>query len=233
MTITDNLVGILIVGFALILGGVMFSLLVAEKAQRSAEYANAHFIEDKFKSDLNSFLLTENPATRWPYGGLVASAAYFVVWFYQPIMANLGIPILYFGLVHAGLLLAEILVSSHFHVLEKVLGSGKAYLRSSALLVSLVFFLVAIFPHPVTLTLLIIIGGGIGYTRTTYIASLANKYIDSAHRATTLSSIGMVRRLALVVLNPVIGYAATRSFPLALLLVGLFPLASLFIKEEV
>ncbi len=77
MTITDNLVGILIVGFALILGGVMFSLLVAEKAQRSAEYANAHFIEDKFKSDLNSFLLTENPATRWPYGGLVASAAYY------------------------------------------------------------------------------------------------------------------------------------------------------------
>lgn len=164
---------------------------------------------------------------------VVASAAYFVVWFYQPLMSNLGIPIMYFGLAHAGLLLSEILVSSHFHVLERLIGEGKAYLRNSAILVTLVFLLAAAFPHPVSLTLLIVIGGGIGYTRATYISSLANKHIDSTHRATTLSSIGMVRRLALVILNPIIGFTATRSFPLALLIVGLFPLFSLLIKEEV
>ncbi|KKU45333.1 MAG: major facilitator superfamily [Microgenomates group bacterium GW2011_GWC2_46_7] len=164
---------------------------------------------------------------------VVASAAYFVVWFYQPMMSNLGIPIIYFGLAHAGLLLSEILVSSHFHFLEKIIGSGAAYLHHSAILVSLVFVLAALFPHPISLTLLIVIGGGVGYTRATYISSLANKHIDSAHRATILSSIGMVRRLALVILNPIIGFAATRSFPLALLIVGLFPLFSLLIKEEV
>ncbi len=147
-------------------------------------------------------------------------------------MSNLGIPIMYFGLAHAGLLLSEILVSTHFHLLEKIIGSGKAYLQSSAILVSLVFLLAAVFPHPLTLTLLIVIGGGIGYTRATYIASIANKHISSSLRATTLSSIGMVRRLALVVLNPLVGYVATSSFPLALLLVSLFPLASLLIKEE-
>lgn len=164
---------------------------------------------------------------------VVASAAYFVVWFYQPLMTNLGIPIMYFGLAHAGLLLSEIFVSSHFVWLEKIIGSGKAYLRNSAILVTLVFVLSAVFPHPISLTLLIVIGGGIGYTRATYISSMANKHIDSAHRATTLSSIGMVRRLALVIFNPIIGFAATRSFPLALLIVGLFPLISLMIKEEV
>lgn len=164
---------------------------------------------------------------------VVASAAYFVVWFYQPIMSNLGIPIMYFGLAHAGLLLSEILVSSHFHLLERIIGEGKAYLRNSAILVTLVFLLAAAFPNPVSLTLLIVIGGGIGYTRATYISSLANKHIESAHRATTLSSIGMVRRLALVILNPIIGFTATRSLPLALLIVGLFPLLSLLIKEEV
>lgn len=163
---------------------------------------------------------------------VVASAAYFVVWFYQPLMSNLGIPIMYFGLAHAGLLLSEILVSSHFHVLERVIGEGKSYLRNSAILVTLVFILAAAFPHPISLTLLIVIGGGIGYTRATYISSLANKHIDSAHRATTLSSIGMVRRLALVILNPLIGLVATRSLPLALLIVGFFPLISLLIKEE-
>ncbi len=164
---------------------------------------------------------------------IVSSAAYFVIWFYQPFMQNLGIPIMYFGLAHAGLLLSEILVSSNFTTLEKILGVGKVYLRSSAILVTLSFILAALIPNIYTLIILIVIGGGIGYTRATYISSLANKHIQSHHRATVLSSIGMVRRLALVVLNPAVGYAATYSLPLAFILVSLFPLSSLFIREEV
>lgn len=77
MAITDNLVGILIVGFALVLGGVLFSMLVSDKAQKSQEFANQHFIDDKFRSDLNAFLLTHEPISRWQYGGLIASAAYY------------------------------------------------------------------------------------------------------------------------------------------------------------
>ncbi len=164
---------------------------------------------------------------------VVASAAYFVVWFYQPLMSNLGIPIMYFGLAHAGLLLSEMLVSSHFHILEKYIGAGKDYLRNSAILVTISFILAAVFPHIITLTILIIVGGGVGYTRSTYITSIANKHIDSAHRATTLSSIGMVRRLALVLLNPFIGQIASHSLQYALLIIALLPLASLFIKEEI
>jgi len=164
---------------------------------------------------------------------VVASAAYFVVWFYQPMMTNLDIPIQYFGLAHAGLLLSEIIVSSNFSFFEKFLGVGKSYLRSSAILVSFVFIVAALFPHPLTLTLLILIGAGVGYTRATYVTALAQKHIDSRSRATTLSSIGMIRRLALVVLNPIIGYIATHSLIYALLVVSLLPLASLLIKEEV
>jgi MFS family permease len=164
---------------------------------------------------------------------VVASAAYFVVWFYQPLMTNLGIPIQYFGLVHAGLLFSEIIVSSNFSFFEKFLGRGKSYLRSSAVLVSLVFILVALIPNPFTLAIFIMLGAGIGYTRSTYVTALAQKYIDSAHRATTLSSIGMVRRFALVLLNPIIGYVATHSLAYALLLVSVLPLTSILIKEEV
>lgn len=164
---------------------------------------------------------------------VVSSAAYFVVWFYQPFMKSLGIPIAYFGLAHALLLLSEILVSSNFSKLEILLGTGKSYLKNSALLVTCVFLLSAIFPHPLTLLLLIVIGGGIGYTRSTYISSLANKYINSRSRATTLSSIGMIRRLALVPLNPVIGAIAVYSLPIAFAVVSLFPLSSFFIKEAI
>ena len=164
---------------------------------------------------------------------VVSAAAYFVVWFYQPFMKELGIPIIYFGLAHAVLLISEILVSSNFTFMEKILGTGKSYLRNSALLVTAVFIFAAVFPHWVSLILLITIGGGVGYTRATYIASIANKHIDSKHRATVLSSIGMLRRLALVPLNPGIGAIASHSLSLSFLIVALLPLSSLFIKESV
>jgi MFS family permease len=164
---------------------------------------------------------------------VVSVAAYFVVWFYQPMMTSLGIPIAYFGLAHAVLLGSEILVSSNFARLEKILGEGKAYLRNSAILVSVSLFLAAIYPHYLTLFGLLVIGGGIGYTRATYIASIANKHISSHHRATTLSSIGMLRRLSLIPLSPAMGWVSGVSLPAALIIVSIFPLSSLFIKEEV
>ena len=148
-------------------------------------------------------------------------------------MTELGIPIIYFGLAHAVLLMSELLVSSNFTFMEKISGSGKSYLRNSALLVTFVFIFAAIFRHWTSLILLIVIGGGIGYTRATYISSIANKHIKSSHRATTLSSIGMLRRLALVPLNPAMGYVAGYSLPLAFIIISLFPLSSLFIKEEI
>lgn len=163
---------------------------------------------------------------------LVASAAYFVVWFYQPVMMNMSIPIAIYGLVHAGLLLSEIAVSTNFALLERVLGQGGAYLKSSAILVTLSFVFMALFPSYLTLVLFIVVGGGIGYTRGTYITAMAQKHIDSRIRSTTLSSIGMIRRLSLFVLNPLIGALATYSLNIAILVVGLLPLISLFIKNE-
>jgi hypothetical protein len=164
---------------------------------------------------------------------VVSSAAYFVVWFYQPFMKDLGIPIIYFGLAHALLLLSEITVSSNFKFFERFLGEGKAYLKNSAILVTLAFILAAIYPSYLSLIILITIGGGIGYTRATYISSIANKHIKSLHRATVLSSVGMIRRLALVPLNPMIGAVAVYSLPVAFIVVSFFPLSSLFIKEAV
>lgn len=163
---------------------------------------------------------------------LVASAAYFVVWFYQPVMMKLGVPIAFYGLVHAGLLLSEILVSTNFSFLELFMGKGNDYLKNSAILVTISFMLMAIFPSIWTLSIFVVIGGGIGYTRATYITALAQKHIDSRIRSTTLSSIGMIRRFSLIFLNPLIGAIATNSLYLAIFIVGLLPTISLFIKSE-
>lgn len=155
---------------------------------------------------------------------IVSASAYFVIWFYQPLFLKIGIPIYYFGFAHAFLVGSEILVSSNFTFFEKIFGSAKSFIRSSAMIVIFSFLLVAIFPNIITILILLILGGGFGLTRLTLMTSYMNKFIPSPERATILSSISMFRRFLLVFLNPIIGFTADRSLTLALLLVGLFPL---------
>lgn len=164
---------------------------------------------------------------------LVSAAAYFLIWLNQPLQLLVGIPVSYLGFTYSLMMAIEILVLSNFSFFEKYLGKGKSYIKKTALLTSLGFFAAALAPSYWTVALFIVLVAGFGYTRATYITSIANKYINSGERATVLSSISMFRRFAIIVINPVVGYVATRSLPLALFLVGLLPLATFLIKEEI
>lgn len=156
---------------------------------------------------------------------VVASSAYFIIWLYQPLLRSVGIGIFFLGIVHAVLVLSEILVSSNFERLIKLFGSDKRYLRASAIIVVLSFLLVAIWPNVITISILVIFGGGFGLTRLPLMSAYMNKFIPSEQRATILSSISMFRRFGLVMLNPLIGFTADHSLRLAALVVGLLPLA--------
>lgn len=155
---------------------------------------------------------------------IVASAAYFVIWLYQLLLIQMNIPILYFGYFHALLVGAEMLIASNFVFFEKLFGSGKAFLRFSAIITSFSFILAAIFPNILTAFLFIVLAGGFGLTRLELMTAYMNKFIPSKQRATVLSSISMFRRFALVLLNPLIGFTADHSLRLAFLVVGLLPL---------
>jgi len=156
---------------------------------------------------------------------VVASSAYFIIWLYQPLLRSVGIGIFYLGVVHAVLVLSEILVSSNFERLTKLFGSDKRYLRASAIIVVLSFLLVAAWPNVITISILVIFGGGFGLTRLPLMSAYMNRFIPSEQRATILSSISMFRRFGLVILNPLIGFTADHSLRLAALVVGLLPLA--------
>lgn len=155
---------------------------------------------------------------------VVSSAAYFVIWLYQPLLLSVNIPIFYFGFVHALLLGTEMLISRNFVFLEKLFGSGKKLLKFSAIITAFTFLLTAAFPSIVTILLFIILAGGFGLTRLELMSAYMNKFIPSEQRATVISSISTFRRLALVLLNPFIGFTADYSLRLALLTVGLLPL---------
>jgi MFS family permease len=162
---------------------------------------------------------------------LVASAAYFVIWFYQPLLTKIGMPIIYFGWFHALLVAAEILISANFIRLEKWFKSSQRFLKFSAVITGLSFFLVAVYPHLITIILFIVLAGGFGLTRLELMSAHMNRFIPSEQRATILSSISMFKRFALVIFNPIVGLIADRSLGLALFLVSLLPLTVLLLKE--
>lgn len=159
---------------------------------------------------------------------LVSVAAYYVIWFYQSLLAKVGLPILYFGYFHVLLVGSEILISTNFVRLEQWFRSKKAYLRFSAIATSLTFLLVALYTHLTTILLFLFFAGGVGLTRLKLMNSYMNKFIPSAQRATVLSSISMFRRLSLAFLNLLVGFLADRSLTLTLFVIGLLPLMVFF-----
>ncbi len=157
-------------------------------------------------------------------GLIVYSAAYFVIWFYQPVLERIHISILYFGFFQALLIISEMLIAGNFGLLEKIFGSGKAFLRFSASATAFGFLVVAIYPGIISVLLLLILSGGFGLTRIELMTAYMNKFIPSGQRATVLSSISTFRRIALVMINPLIGFTADHSLQIALFIIGLLPL---------
>lgn len=156
---------------------------------------------------------------------IVAAGGYFVIWLYQPLLQAIHIPLFYFGFGHVILTASEILIAANFIRLEKLAGSAKRYFKLSALLVAFPFVFAAVLPNVWTVLLFITVAGGFGLTRLELMSAYMQTHIPSAQRATVLSSISMFRRFSLVILNPFVGIAATRSLPFALVLVGLLPLS--------
>lgn len=155
---------------------------------------------------------------------LVAAAAYFILWLNPALLLQLKVPLFYFGFIQAFLVAAQILVASNFTRLENIFRGPKNLLTFSALATAVGFILVALMPNLLTEIIFLVLAGGFGLTRAELMGAYMNKFIESHQRATVLSSISMLRRISLVVLNPLVGLAADHSLNLALLLLGVLPL---------
>lgn len=155
---------------------------------------------------------------------IISSTAYFVIWLYQPVLQKINLPISSFGLFHAGLVVAEIIIAASFLWLEKFVRSSRHYLLFTAIATSLGFFLVSLNFSLWTVIFFIILSGGFGLTRFEYMSALMNEHIPSAQRATIISTISMLRRFVLVFLNPLVGLLADRNLPFTFLFLGLLSL---------
>jgi len=100
-------------------------------------------------------------------------------------------------------------------------------MRISAILTAIAFLVTALSPSLFTISLFLVIAGGIGLTRRELIATHLNVHIPEDERATILSFVAMAHQVPLIILNPIIGGFADRSLSGALFIVGLLPFLAL------
>jgi len=117
--------------------------------------------------------------------------------------------------------------NNNLQFMEKLFRSSKNFFSITALITLASLLLISIFPNVITVLLAIILIGGLGQARFTALNSYMNDHIPSEQRATTLSTVSMLNRIVLIVLNPVIGFMADHSLRGAFLSVGLFSLLAL------
>jgi len=173
----------------------------------------------------------------------VGIMAWLMVWIYQPILLYLNVNIIFFGIIHASFLIAEIIIMTNFENLEKLFKSKERLVLLSALFTGIFFLLpgiILLIPMHVIFILPIIIGSiitvcGFGFTRRVLLINYMNKHIESSERATIISTINMFHTLLIVFIFPIFGLLVEWSLIFPLILFGILAIIFSFVfrvKEE-
>lgn len=150
----------------------------------------------------------------------VSAVAYMMIWLYQNKLSALGFDITYFGVVHTVIVIAEILVMNNYVFFEKIFGSKKGYLFFSAFVTGISILAAGLLKSIPLAIVSIVISIGFGLTRYPYFSGFMNKSIPSSKRATVLSSISMLRRISMAILNPIVGFFVGFSLDYTLVFLG-------------
>ena len=151
---------------------------------------------------------------------VIDSIAFLIIWLYQPLLKQAGINIIYFGIIHALIIIGEIIFMNSYTQLEKWLGGKRRLIFLSSVLTGVMFIIGGLTKYIPLVITVIILAGGFGLGRRPLFSSYLNKYIPSARRATVLSTVSMLRKFALVLLYPLIGLLVDYSLNYTLIILG-------------
>lgn len=164
---------------------------------------------------------------------VIRSLAFMVIWVYQPVLLDRGLAIGLLGVVHACMAGIQIPVLNAFEHLERWTGSKKRYLIFSALIPGIAFVLVGLSKSLIVTIPLLVVITGLGLTRHVLFNNYIHKYIKSSQRATFMSTVGMLQRLASGLLYPIVGLLMDFSLTTTLIVLGAVTIAvSLFSGVE-
>jgi len=151
---------------------------------------------------------------------LIGTLAFFMIWVYQVILQSYNVPLGWFGFIHAGIIVGEILVLNNIERIEKLFGGKKNYLTYSAFIVGALFLVLAFVPNVYLAVVSVFFVGAFGLTRKTIFSSYLNKFIESHNRATVLSVIAMFYSLSMAVIDVVLGAVVDWNLTVGLAVVG-------------
>lgn len=146
--------------------------------------------------------------------------AWGLIWLFQPLMAGAGLPVGYYGVVHAAACGGQILFLNNVGRLEGLLGSKRALLVAATLVAGGAFVILGLTANLAAVAVLIVVGFSFSLPRIPIFNSYMNQYIPSDKRATVLSLTSMCRTFAIVVVNPVIGLLADWSVAYTMIFLG-------------
>ncbi|MHC1762299.1 MAG: MFS transporter [Negativicutes bacterium] len=146
--------------------------------------------------------------------------AWGLIWLFQPLLANAGLPVAYYGVVHAAACIGQIFFLSNVERLEELLGAKRTLLVVTTLVAGGAFVLLGMISNLVVVAVLIVVGFTFSLPRIPIFSAYMNSYISSDKRATVLSLTSMCRTLAIVVVNPLIGLLADWSVAYTTIILG-------------
>lgn len=161
--------------------------------------------------------------------------AHMILWVYQPMLKQAGVPILYFGIIHSACVGVEIAIMNSFGKLEKMLGSKKRLIFLSSMVMGSMLFFGGLTTFTPLVILAIILSFSFGLSRRPLFSSYLNKYIESENRATVLSAVSMIEKFATAIIYPVIGLLLDWSLNWTLIILGTAAIIFAFlsrVKEE-
>jgi MFS family permease len=159
---------------------------------------------------------------------LTNALAWGLIWLFQPLLERSGVPLRFFGVVHALSCVGQILLLGNVVRLERWFGSTRRLLLGATFIAGGSFLLLASTRWMPLVILGIILGFTSALPRIPLFSAYINHHIPSEQRATVLSFVSMVRTFAIVLINPIIGVLAewSLSWTMAILGLGLIAFAA-------
>lgn len=162
---------------------------------------------------------------------LICTIGFLFIWLYQVILLDIGLEIEYLGIVNTAFVALEIVLLNTYSRIEKILKSKKRLLFISNILIGVSIIVVALVKIKIVIIICLCIALGLAMTRNPLMISYMNKYIDSEHRATVISTISMIISFIRMVTFPFIGYIGEKNLKLTLCVLGIVVVSFAFYSK--
>ncbi|MEJ2251211.1 MAG: MFS transporter [Candidatus Lokiarchaeota archaeon] len=146
---------------------------------------------------------------------------FLLFWTYQPYLQSLGVPLVLWGFITAGMNITNALFS---FIIPRILNKVKSkikFLIIIDIINGITFFLMGFIYNPIIGIILILLIVAFGYPRFLIYINGINRQIKADERATVLSTINMFNSFFMAIVNLIIGIIGTINISYVFIAIGI------------